>query len=386
MMPTLRPDVHVLPFEDGGGERKFIVAVGETHLVVSALVAAVLVESRVPSTPAALAQRVSHRLGVTVSVERVSRVISERLLAVCFRAVEQEPECPIRFRVRVMGAAALRVPLGALSKLFALRTALFVLALLTVAGTALALGTGGRDEETLRGSEVACAVTLTLLGVLAHELGHLAACARFGAKHGGIGVGLYWCMPVFFADVNGAWTLPRLQRAAVDVGGVYFQCIYIVGLGAIYMATAAPAVQEAIAWNVFLTLHTLNPVLKYDGYWLLADLSGTPNLHAQIGASARKVWDVVRGESGASLPTVKPLLLLSAFTGIALAYFVYLLLMLGTGIGRSAGAASDQWATSGAVWQAVGESALLALLLLMAISLASLLAQSIHRIGRISTT
>jgi hypothetical protein len=191
-------------------------------------------------------------------------------------------------------------------------------------------------------------------------------------------------MPVFYADVNGAWTLPRLQRAAVDAGGVYLQCIYAVTLGAIYLATDAPAIREAIAWTVFLMLHTLNPVLKYDGYWLLTDLAGAPNLHAKIRASAQQVWSVLRRQPGASLPSRKPLLLLGAFTATAFAYFAYLLLMLGTSLGKSAGAATEKWAEEGVMWQAVGESALLTLLLVMAVSLAFVLAQSIHRIGRIS--
>jgi putative peptide zinc metalloprotease protein len=307
MTPTLRPDVRVLPFDDCEGQDRFIVAVGERHLVVSALVAAVLEESRTSSTPAALAQRVSGRLGVAVSAELVSRVISEQLLSVCFRAAEQEPPCPIRYRARVISARALRTPLAVLSNLFTLKTAILVIALLAVVEISIAARSGGGAAEALSGAEVMCAVALTLLGVLAHELGHLAACVRFGATHGGIGVGLYWCMPVFYAEVNGAWTLPRVQRAAVDAGGVYVQCIYVLSLGAIYLATHAPAIREAIAWTFFLMLHTLNPVLKYDGYWLLTDLAGTPNLHARIRESAQHVWSVVRRIPGACLPTTKPL-------------------------------------------------------------------------------
>ncbi len=78
--------------------------------------------------------------------------------------------------------------------------------------------------ESLTGAQIVCAATLTALGIIVHEIGHLTACSRYGAQHGGIGIGIYWCMPVFYAEVNGAWMLPRLQRAVVDVGGLYFQC------------------------------------------------------------------------------------------------------------------------------------------------------------------
>jgi len=386
MTPTLRADVRVLPFDDGEGRNRFIVAVGERHFVVGEVVAAVLQEARVPSTPEALAQRVSGRLGASVSADVVNRVIAEQMLSVCFHDGAQTAQCPIRFRARLVGAAALRVPLALLSKLFTSKVAILAIVMLAVVQIAIAAGSERGVAEGLSGTEVMCAVALTLLGVFVHELGHLAACARFGAVHGGIGVGLYWCMPVFYADVNGAWTLPRLQRAAVDAGGVYLQCIYTLGLGAAYLATQSPTIREAIAWTFFLMLHTLNPVLKYDGYWLLTDLAGAPNLHGRIRDSAQQVWSVIRRVPGASLPGTKPLLLLGAFTAIAFAYFAYLLLVLGAGIGKSLGATAEKWAAGEASWPAVGEFALLALLLVMAVSLSFVLARSIHRIGRISST
>jgi len=135
---------------------------------------------------------------------------------------------------------------------------------------------------------------LTVLGVLVHELGHLAACVRYHASHGGIGVGLYWCVPVFFAEVHGAWLLARQQRAVVDAGGLYLQSVYLALLGATYLVSEAPAVLAAIVCSHYLMLHTLNPVLKYDGYWLLSDLTGVHNLHQSVrriaAGACRALW------------------------------------------------------------------------------------------------
>jgi putative peptide zinc metalloprotease protein len=225
-----------------------------------------------------------------------------------------------------------------------------------------------------------------MLGVVMHELGHLAACVRFGARHGGIGVGVYWCMPVLYAEVSGAWMLPRLQRAAVDAGGVYFQCTYLIALGTAYLASGATPFLEAMAWTHFLMLHTLNPVLKYDGYWLLTDLGGMPNLHEQVRSSAQKVWRSLTRAADSMLPTLRQLALLGMFGALATTYFVYTLAMLGQGIGYSASEAAARWAGRDSVpfgnWHVVGESALLALLLTMALSIAILLARSLHRIGK----
>ena len=212
------------------------------------------------------------------------------------------------------------------------------------------------------------------------------ACARFGARHGGIGLGVYWCMPVLYAEGNGAWMLPRLRRAAVDAGGVYFQCAYLIVLGVAYLASNAAPFLEAMTWTHFLMLHTLNPVLKYDGYWLLTDLSGMPNLHEHIRLSARQVWRTLRRTADSTLPALKQLAILGAFGAIALSYFTYTLAMLGRNLGHGASEIAQRWSVRNSTpfghWHVAGESALLALLAVVALSLAFLLARSLHRIGK----
>jgi hypothetical protein len=181
---------------------------------------------------------------------------------------------------------------------------------------------------------------------------------------------------------------------------VYFQCAYLIGLGALYLASGARPFLEAMAWTHFLMLHTLNPVLKYDGYWLLTDLGGMPNLHEQIRSSARETWQALcraanrglerakarRANADERGPTIRQLVLLSTFGVMAAVYFAYTLLMLGTDVGRGAGEIAHRWATRDSApfghWHVAGESALLALLIVMALSLAFLLARSIHRLGK----
>ncbi len=386
--PRLRTDVLLRPFEEFDGDNRFIVAVDDRHFVVSAAVAAVLEESRTHTTLSALAARASERLGVTVSTDLASQVLSEQVLSVCFHATEQraEAECPVRLRQRVLEARVLQPLLALVSPLFTRSAAIALITLLMVVELLVAARASSATPQTLSGAQIMCAAALTMFGVLVHEVGHLTACARFGASHGGIGLGLYWCMPVFYAEVNGAWMLPRLRRAVVDAGGVYFQCGYVLVLGVAYLVFAAPPVLEAMAWSHFLMLHTLNPVLKYDGYWLLTDLAGAPNLHAQIRECAKNAWRSIRRLPEARWPGARSLTLLGAFTGIASAYFSYVLSALGKNIGYSASESAHRWAvhdrTPFGLWHAVGESALLVLLLVMAISLSFLLARSINRIGK----
>ncbi|MEJ0035541.1 MAG: hypothetical protein WDO68_05590 [Gammaproteobacteria bacterium] len=386
--PRLRADVELKPFDEYEGDERFIVAVDDRHLVVSSGVALVLEECRAHTTLGAVAQRVSARLGFFVSPEIVGEVLSAQVLSDCFHAPEQraQGQCPIRCRQRIVPTQVLAPILLPLRWLFTRPAAAMVITTLVLIELLVIQRGHSAVSPPLSGAQIVCSVALTMLGVVVHELGHLTACARFGARHGGIGLGVYWCMPVLYAEVSGAWMLPRLQRAAVDAGGVYFQCAYLIALGGAYLASGAMPFVEAMAWTHFLMLHTLNPVLKYDGYWLLTDLGGMPNLHEQIRTSARQAWRALRHAARDSLPTLRQLALLSAFGAIAIAYFTYTFAMLGTDIGHGASEIARRWVVRDSApfghWHVVGEAALVALLSVMALSLAFLLARSIHRIGK----
>ena len=386
--PRLRADVELKPFDEYEGDERFIVAVDDRHLVVSSGVAVVLDECRAQATLGTVAQRASARLGFVVSPEMVSEVLSAQVLSDCFHVPEQraQVQCPVRFRQRVLPAHVLAPLLVPMRWLFTRPAAAALITTLVLIELLIMQSAHASVPPPLSGTQIVCSVALTMLGVVVHEFGHLTACARFGARHGGIGLGVYWCMPVLYAEVSGAWMLPRLQRAAVDVGGVYFQCAYLIGLGAIYLASGARPFVEAMVWTHFLMLHTLNPVLKYDGYWLLTDLGGMPNLHEQIRSGAQQAWQALRHAASERWPTIKQLALLSAFGVMALAYFAYTIVVLGTDIGRGAGEIAQRWTIRDSApfghWHVAGESALLALLVVMALSLAFLLARSLHRLGK----
>jgi len=384
--PHLRPDVLLRPFDAAAGDGRFVVAVDDRHFVVSAAVAAVLEESRAPSTFAQVAQRASARLGLTVSPEQVKHLLAEQVPSILFHPTEGNagPRGPVALRRRLAGARVLAPVLQRLAGLFAKRVAIafgitLLLVELLVAARAL-----GAPAAPLSAAQMAAAGTLTAFGIFLHEAGHLAACRRFGAPHGGIGVGLYWCFPVLYAEVHGAWLLPRLQRAVVDVGGVYFQGIYVLLLGVAYLITDAPLVLSVIAWSHLLMLHTLNPVLKYDGYWLLTDLTGAQNLHAIIRESARQVWRALLCRCASILPRRKECVVLAAFVVVSLAYFSYVLGLLGNNIAVVAYGAVTAWAgtleTPAAWFRAVSESALLSLLVAMAAGVSFLLAQAVRSI------
>lgn len=123
-------------------------------------------------------------------------------------------------------------------------------------------------------------IALIIWGILGvfHELGHASACAHYGASPGDIGIGLYLRYPVFYSNVTDAWKLPRRQRAMVDFGGIYFQLIFVPILFILYLTTSNGVFLYVILFNYGSALFNLNPIFRFDGYWLFSDIAGVPNL------------------------------------------------------------------------------------------------------------
>jgi putative peptide zinc metalloprotease protein len=133
-------------------------------------------------------------------------------------------------------------------------------------------------------------VALVYLGVFFHELGHASACLRYGARHGEIGIGLYFIYPVFYCNVTDCWSLRRYRRAVVDVSGIYFQLIF----GAVCCLAWWQSHNELLAFVVYSTIAgvvlNLNPFFRFDGYWLLTDLTGLPSIHRTCKDLTRYLW------------------------------------------------------------------------------------------------
>lgn len=177
---------------------------------------------------------------------------------------------------------------------------------------------------------------LALLGVFAHELGHIAGCVRHGGRQGGIGIGLYWIWPAFFADVRGSWALAPRQRLQVSLGGLYFQSIYAGGLALAGMVTGSATIANALGVTMILMATTINPVLKYDGYWILSDWLNVTNLHTRI---ARHLGALLRGDSLTTPRDSSHLTLVSlVFAAAAIGYIAF----IGSELFRSGSAAIAQ--------------------------------------------
>lgn len=119
---------------------------------------------------------------------------------------------------------------------------------------------------------------LICMTMLVHELGHIAACRRYNIRHGAIGFGIYAVIPVAFADISNIWQASRSKRIMANLGGIFCEYLYAFALLLIYSITGNPTFLLAHVIIASKTILELNPFVRLDGYWVLSDLTSTPNL------------------------------------------------------------------------------------------------------------
>jgi putative peptide zinc metalloprotease protein len=258
------------------------------------LVACALDGARAPDVIAAL---VSGDLGRSLSADQVSYLIASKLGPLGVVAAQDtggagtalptaSPLLALRARATVLPAAAANVAGTLFRPLFHWPAVAAVLAGFGALDYWLFLvhGLSGAYDQALSDPAALLLVAgLSIGSALFHECGHAAACRYGGARPGRIGIGIYLVWPSFFTDVTDSYRLGRAGRLRTDLGGVYFNVIFMLGLAGCYALTSYQVLLLAIAVVHLEMLEQLLPVVRFDGYFVLSDLIGVPDLFARVG-------------------------------------------------------------------------------------------------------
>ena len=123
---------------------------------------------------------------------------------------------------------------------------------------------------------------LVVLATALHEIGHATATRYGGARPGVMGAGVYIVWPAFYTDVTDAYRLGRWGRVRVDVGGIFFNGLFALAtLGAYFLTDFEPLLLLVLVQH-FQVLQQLLPLLRLDGYYILSDLTGVPDLFSRL--------------------------------------------------------------------------------------------------------
>jgi putative peptide zinc metalloprotease protein len=126
-------------------------------------------------------------------------------------------------------------------------------------------------------------LTLCVTKIL-HEFGHGLSCKHFGGECHEIGVMFLVLTPCLYCNVSDSWMLPnRWHRAAIGAAGMYVEIVLASICTFIWWFTE-PGPLNYVCLNVMFissvstVMFNANPLLRYDGYYILSDVLEIPNL------------------------------------------------------------------------------------------------------------
>lgn len=168
-----------------------------------------------------------------------------------------------------------------------------VLLWLGLAGAAVHALAGESDRLLQAGQNLLAPANLPLAFValvltkLWHELGHGWACRHFGGTADTAGVMFLVLVPVPYIDVTSSWGFAgKRERMLVAAAGMLFE-LPLAAVAALVWAHTGEGLIHSLAYNAMIAssvstlLFNANPLLRFDGYYILADLIEMPNLQAR---------------------------------------------------------------------------------------------------------
>jgi putative peptide zinc metalloprotease protein len=142
-----------------------------------------------------------------------------------------------------------------------------------------------RGQEVLAPGNLMLLFTAFFVTKLLHEFGHAFACRVFGGEVHQMGIMLLVFSPVPYVDATASWSFrERRRRMCVGAAGMYVE-LFIASLAVFVWANTGAGMLNSVAYNIIFVasvstlLFNLNPLLRFDGYYILSDLAGAPNLH-----------------------------------------------------------------------------------------------------------
>lgn len=188
------------------------------------------------------------------------------------------------------------------------------------------------DVTAIQGDRWVLLFICYLVAKSLHELGHGLACVRYRAECNEIGLMFLCLAPCLYCDTTDSWKLSsKWQRAGIAAAGMYIEWILATLAAAVWLLTQDGtahyvAASLMVVCSIGTVLVNSNPLLKYDGYYILSDLWNVPNLADQGRDALRSLASyVLAGRSPTKSHFDAPILSLAAYALIASVYRLFIL-------------------------------------------------------------
>ena len=162
-----------------------------------------------------------------------------------------------------------------------------------------------------------------------HEFGHGLMCHHYGGECHEIGFMLLVMTPAMYCNTSDSWVLPnRWHRMAIGAAGMYVE-IFMAALFTFVWWFTNPGWLHYLALNImFLSsvstlLFNANPLLRYDGYYILSDFLEIPNLSQKSKlalTSTLRVWCLGMEPANSRLLPQKWITVFAFYSVVSFAY------------------------------------------------------------------
>ncbi|MDQ8195964.1 hypothetical protein QEH59_16130 [Coraliomargarita sp. SDUM461004] len=205
------------------------------------------------------------------------------------------------WKARLFGIFFLRIPLFD-PDAFLNRTMRYVRPFLSIFGVVLWLALVGsaigvavsnwdalfeRGQGALNPANLPLLLVAFVLAKLVHEFGHGYAVKRFGGEVHVMGITFLVFTPIPYVDATAAWAFrERWKRVWVGSAGMIIELV-LAAFATFIWASTGPGLLNSWCFNLMLVssvstiLFNINPLLKFDGYYILSDLTDSPNLQTR---------------------------------------------------------------------------------------------------------
>jgi putative peptide zinc metalloprotease protein len=131
-----------------------------------------------------------------------------------------------------------------------------------------------------------------------HEFGHGLSCKHFGGECHELGAMLLVFTPALYCNVSDSWMLPnKWHRAAIGAAGMYVE-LFLASIATFLWWFSTPGLLNHICLSVMFicsvstVIFNGNPLLRFDGYYILMDILEIPNLRQKSTEITKRffVW------------------------------------------------------------------------------------------------
>ncbi len=248
-----------------------------------------------------LAKRFSERIERQVEPDMVSELLDSQLRPLGVVAERDgsspqiesiDPLLALKFRTRVIPDGVVRGITTIFRPLF-LPPVVVVVVLAFVALDVWLFGVHGVSQSLRKVIYDPSLVFLLFGGVVLatafHEIGHATGTRYGGARPGVMGVGVYIVWPAFYTDITDAYRLGKAGRLRADMGGMYFNMIFALAIVAVYAVTGFEALLLLVVIQTFAIVQQSLPLLRLDGFYIISDLTGVPDMLTRIKPVLRRL-------------------------------------------------------------------------------------------------